>query len=312
MSTDRDETDTAAATRPVSHETLLDQIQDGVYFVDQNHLITYWNMGAERITGRSRDEVLGTLYTAGFLGHVDKDGASVFGEDSPIALSIDKGVSFEKELYLLHKNGKNVPVFSRISPIVNSMGENIGALEVFSDNRSRIQAMRRIEELEEMALLCPLTEVGNRRYAEISLRHAFEELRRYQWKFGVLFADIDKFKAVNDAHGHAVGDEILRMVAHGLRDCLRTFDFVGRWGGEEFIVLLPNITDELLETISERCRGMIEDSAYQHDGKEIKVTISIGAVLADPEEEPRHCVDRADKLMYASKKAGRNRITLEA
>jgi diguanylate cyclase (GGDEF)-like protein len=152
--------------------------------------------------------------------------------------------------------------------------------------------------------------MGNRRYTQMALDNAFQELRRYDWGFGVLFIDIDHFKRVNDTHGHLVGDQILVMVASALRSGLRSFDFVGRWGGEEFIVLLPNITDDVLKRVAERCQQLVRESTFHHDGKPIQVTVSMGGVLADHEETAEHCVERADRLMYQSKAAGRDRITL--
>jgi diguanylate cyclase (GGDEF)-like protein len=205
-----------------------------------------------------------------------------------------------------------VPVFARVSPIINSLGEVIGALEVFSDNTSKVVAKQRIQELEELALICPLTGVGNRRYAEMALQNAFDELQRFAWEFGVCFVDLDHFKQVNDNYGHNVGDQVLRMTALALRNGLRSFDFVGRWGGEEFMVLLPNINAEVLNKIAERCRSLIEGSEFQVDGHPVQVTASMGAVIARPEETPESLIERADRLMYASKMRGRNCITFDS
>ncbi len=294
----------------VSHELLLDHLQDGVCFVDQENIITYWNKGAERITGFLREDMIGRECETDLLGHGDREGNPVFEAQSPVMRCLGDGSTFEEEVFIQHAEGHRVPVFSRVSPILNSRDEVIGALEVFSDNTSRLQALSRIEELEQLALLCPLTGMGNRRYTQMALDNAFQELRRYGWGFGVLFIDIDHFKQVNDTYGHGVGDEILIMVASALRSGLRSFDFVGRWGGEEFIVLLPNITDDVLKRVAERCQVLVRDATYQHEGKTIQVTVSMGGVLADPEETVEQCVDRADRLMYESKAAGRDRITL--
>lgn len=295
----------------IAYENLLDQLNDGVFFVDVNHHITYWNRGAERITGYTRDEVAGMPCSASFLGHLDRAGAPVFGDQPPTVLCLKDGTMRENDLYLKHKNGPLVPVLTRISPIVNTLDEVIGAMEVFTDNTSKILAMRRIEELEEIALVCPVTHVGNRRYAEMALANAFEELRRYEWVFGVLFVDVDHFKRVNDKHGHSVGDEVLRMVAMALKSSLRTFDFVGRWGGEEFVIILPNINDEVLLRVAERCRAIVEESRYLHEGKEVQVTVSIGAALAKGDETPAELLERVDQLMYRGKEAGRNQVCAE-
>ena len=299
------------ATDNINYETLLDHLPDGVYFVDRNRLITYWNSGAERITGHMREDMIGTVCTADFLGHLDEQQQPVFGGKAPVALTIEDGKTREHELFLRHRDGRLVPVLSRVSAIENSLGEAIGALEVFSDNSSRIQAQQRIEELEEIALICPLTGAGNRRHSEMALRDAAEELKRYGWGFGLLFVDIDHFKQINDTHGHDVGDGDLRMVVDVLKSGLRSFDFIGRWGGEEFIVILPNITDEILEMIAERCRRMVEEARYQHEGKAINVTVSVGGVLGQADDAPQDLVARADRLMYQSKEGGRNRVTVE-
>lgn len=299
------------ASEHISSETLLDHLPDGVCLVDSSKHIVFWNRGAERITGHARDAVQGTPCTRNILGHTDDQGQPAFNGRHPALLCMEDEQTRENELFLRHRDGGLVPVYTRISAIRNSVGEVIGALEVFSDATPQVTTRKRIQELEELALLCPLTGVGNRRYAQMALNNAFEELRRYGWSFGLLFVDLDEFKHVNDTYGHAVGDEVLQMVAHGLRASLRSFDFVGRWGGEEFLVILPNINDEVLRSVAERCRSVVADSAYQTEGKAIQVTVSIGAVLADPKETPDACVARADQLMYASKSAGRDRVTLD-
>ncbi|MBI2434589.1 MAG: GGDEF domain-containing protein [Candidatus Hydrogenedentes bacterium] len=87
---------------------------------------------------------------------------------------------------------------------------------------------------------------------------------------------------------------------------------MGRWGGEEFMVILPNITDDILATVAERCRQAVEDACYQSEGREIRVTVSVGAVIASPNESADECLDRADRLMYRSKANGRNRVTYDS
>ena len=288
----------------ISHELVLDQLHDGVYFVDEDGRITFWNRGAERITGYTREEMIGRTSSPALLGHTDEEGLSVSGDQTPVLLALEDGEIREQELYLRHKTGDLVPVMIRVSPIHNSLGETIGGLEVFSDNSSRMLAKRRIEELEAIALICPLTGVGNRRYAQLSLQDAVEEYQRYGRAFGVLFADIDLFKQVNDNHGHSVGDAVLSMTAQALKQSVRSIDFVGRWGGEEFVLILPNVNDERLATVAERCRSNVENSVCQQNGKAIQVTISIGAILAIQGESAEECLERADKLMYTSKANG--------
>ena len=108
-----------------------------------------------------------------------------------------------------------------------------------------------------------------------------------------------------------MGDDILRMSAQALRSALRSFDFVGRWGGEEFVVILPNMTEELLLLVGERCRRVIEESVYQTEGRRVQVTASIGCTMARDDDTLDSAIERGDRLMYESKQAGRNRCTFE-
>ena len=162
-----------------------------------------------------------------------------------------------------------------------------------------------------MALLDPLTGMGNRRFVEIGLNSRLNELQRYGWKFGLLFIDIDHFKKVNDLYGHETGDMVLKMVAGTLVHNARSFDLIGRWGGEEFVAIIANVTGEELLRIARKYRALVGESNVLAGKDRISVTISIGATLARPDDSPETLLNRADQLMYQSKLSGRNRVTME-
>lgn len=290
---------------------ILDILFDGVYFVDRDRKITYWSKGAERITGYRSTEVLGRRCRDGVVMHVDGHGTAACDGTCPVARTIRDGDEREADLYLLHKDGHRVPVSVRVAPIRSPEGDIIGAVEVFSDISGR-GAVRLIRELRAMALLDPLTELGNRRYLEVQLGARMKELDRYGWPFGLLFVDIDLFKNINDTYGHDVGDRVLRMVGGTLRNSIRTFDFVGRWGGEEFLAIIVNVDADRLYSIADKLRSLVERSLFLEGGDEIRVTVSVGATLARPDDTAETVVRRADHLMYRSKRAGRNRVTIEA
>jgi diguanylate cyclase (GGDEF)-like protein len=188
----------------------------------------------------------------------------------------------------------------------------VGAVELFRDCSEKISAMRKIEDLEELALHCPLTRVANRAYSQQMLENTFNEFLRYAWPFGVIFIDIDHFKSVNDTHGHETGDIVLKAVASTIMNALRSFDFVGRWGGEEFLVITPNVDRQALAEVSERLRVLVANSYVLAKDRRISVTVSIGATVACPVDTPKSLVERADRLMYRSKAEGRNKVTLDA
>ncbi len=294
------------------YERLLDGISDGVYFMDRDRIIRYWNHAAERITGFKKDEVIGKACRDNVLMHVDDAGTSLcLAELCPALASIMDGQEREAEVYLHHKEGYRLPVIARISPIRDDSGNITGAVEVFSDNRRIHEMTHRIKELERLALIDPLTRIGNRRYGEIHLENGFSHLNRYGWPFGVLFMDVDHFKRVNDSHGHETGDKVLQMVAGTLLHNLRTSDVASRWGGEEFLTVVPHVGRNEIGIIGKKILSLIEQSSLDTPDGPLRVTVSIGAALARQDESLESLVDRADHLMYQSKRKGRNTVTAE-
>ena len=294
------------------YERLLDGISDGVYFMDRDRIIRYWNHAAERITGFKKDEVIGKACRDNVLMHVDDAGTSLcLAELCPALASIMDGQEREAEVYLHHKEGYRLPVIARISPIRDDSGNITGAVEVFSDNRRIHEMTHRIKELERLALIDPLTRIGNRRYGEIHLENGFNHLNRYGWPFGVLFMDVDHFKRVNDSHGHETGDKVLQMVAGTLLHNLRTSDVASRWGGEEFLTVVPHVGRNEIGIIGKKILSLIEQSSLDTPDGPLRVTVSIGAALARQDESLESLVDRADHLMYQSKRKGRNTVTAE-
>jgi diguanylate cyclase (GGDEF)-like protein len=114
---------------------------------------------------------------------------------------------------------------------------------------------------------------------------------------------------VNDTYGHAIGDEALKMIARTLLFSSRSTDMVGRWGGEEFIAVISNTNDQRLQEIAERYRSLVEHSTLPMGDKGLKITISVGATIARPDESSESVIKRADTLLYRSKEEGRNRVT---
>jgi diguanylate cyclase (GGDEF)-like protein len=124
-----------------------------------------------------------------------------------------------------------------------------------------------------------------------------------------MLADLDAFKNINDTYGHAAGDVALLTVARTLSNCLRASDAVGRWGGDEFLAILPGITREALAEASEKIRKLVAKSTVAVDGTQISVTISLGVAMVAPGDSPQSLLKRADQHLYTSKQSGRNRVS---
>jgi diguanylate cyclase (GGDEF)-like protein/PAS domain S-box-containing protein len=290
------------------YRNLIENLGEGIYFVDRERRITFWNKAAEKITGFDKKEVVGRRCMDQVLTHVDASGRCLCVDSCPLSETIADGKERESEVYLHHREGHRVPVRIRTTPISDEAGRVIGAVELFTDNSKSIGLEGRLEELERLALLDPLTHLPNRRYVESHLQARFAELRRNDWPFGVLYIDIDHFKSVNDRHGHETGDKVLRLVARTLDANSRPFDIVGRWGGEEFITVVANSADVLrLSQVGERLRAMVAQSSLrEHPG--LRVTVSAGAALANPDDTIETLLRRADEKLYRAKISGRNRV----
>ena len=293
----------------ITGEKLLDCLFDGVYFVDLNRRITFWNSAAERITGYSRADVIGNCCADNLLRHIDGKGCELCLEGCPLSETIFDGKTREASIYLHHALGHRVPVSVRTSPVRNDNGEIIGAVEIFSDNSTSLQIMHEYEQLKQAVYLDALTGVGNRRYGEMILSTRMFDLHTHAIPFGVLFVDIDHFKRFNDNYGHKTGDDALVMAAKSISFSLRKMDAVARWGGEEFVVILPGATWVIVKSVSERIRVLIENSFIMVGEDKLHVTVSIGATMSRADDTVEAIVSRADMLMYSSKSRGRNRVT---
>ncbi len=175
------------------------------------------------------------------------------------------------------------------------------------------------ERLKQVGLTDPLTGVFNRRYFESRCQEEVAHVRRRKSPLSCMFLDIDKFKRINDTHGHAAGDKVLCMVAKLIKSGLRGNDVMARFGGEEFVVLLPQTRLQTACEIAERIRATIEAQSYPVSAKEnLAVTISIGVAQAQDilEEEDmaaaRKLLAAADDAVYQAKKSGRNKVVSEA
>lgn len=292
------------------YQDLIDNLYDGVYFVDRDRVITYWNKGAEELTGYSSSNTLGKSCHDSFLAHVNERGENLCLTGCPLMDAIENGNITEAEIYLHHRDGHRVPVTVKVFPLFDESGEISGAVEIFSDISSHIANKRRIDELQQLALLDPLTRIGNRRYLEMTLEAKLAESVRYNNQIAVFFIDIDNFKQVNDKYGHDVGDETLRVTAKTLGAVIRPMDTLGRWGGEEFVAAASNINREAVQVIAERFRSLIEGSSFRAGDENLRFTITIGATIARQSDDLASVIKRADELMYEGKKKGKNRVII--
>ncbi|MES2584988.1 MAG: diguanylate cyclase [Pseudomonadota bacterium] len=163
-------------------------------------------------------------------------------------------------------------------------------------------------QLKQLAEVDALTGLANRRHFSVESRHALEYEQRYGMGLSLLLFDLDYFKRVNDQHGHNIGDDVLRAMAQRMQECFRKSDIPGRWGGEEFIALLPHTTMETAIQVAERLRLRVADTHVPTPQGTIQVTLSGGCAQWRAGDTLESLVERADTALYRAKKNGRNRI----
>jgi diguanylate cyclase (GGDEF)-like protein/PAS domain S-box-containing protein len=290
---------------------LLESIQHGVYFVSRECRITYWNKAAEEITGFISEEVVGSFCSDNILVHVDRDGRNLCTGYCPLAAAMNESAPDEMVVYLRHKDGHRLPVRVQAIPLRSTEGEIVGAAEFFSDVTSTSAMEMRMAELEELALIDPLSRLANRHRIESELEARFNEKNRYGLAFGLLFMDIDKFKQFNDNYGHQTGDKMIRTIAATITSISRPFDLLGRWGGDEILAIIRNVNLDLLVDIGERYRKLINHSCVRLEDVILCPTVSIGATLARKEDTPEVLIARADEMMFKSKKYGGDHLTFD-
>lgn len=299
---------------PVNFEKLFvpvtDSMSDGMYIVDRHRSIRFWNKSAEMITGYKAEEVVGRFCHDNLLMHITRDGVNRCQAGCPLQATVCDGKHRQLEVLLRHKDGGRIPVLVNTFPVRDG-DETIGAMEFFSPMSPKVYDDKLFSSLSEAAMYDGLTSLPNRQYLSVSISSRLLDLVRFRRGFCVAFGDIDHFSQVNNTYGHSAGDQVLIATADNVRAILRSDDLWGRWGGEEFVGIFPAKNCAEAALIGEKIRQAVENVHVEHEGRRIPVSISVGVTMAKPEDDPERVVARADLLMYESKNAGRNRVTVK-
>jgi len=216
---------------------------------------------------------------------------------------------------------RNIPVIflSAADDITEKVkGLDLGAVDYVTkpfdifELRARVRAALRTKRLQDLLLMYgevdSLTEVYNRRVLMERLQQEWDRTRRYSTVFSFIMIDIDRFKLVNDTHGHPKGDEVLEKVAYILRHSIRSGDIVGRYGGEEFAIIMVNSAVSNAAAAADRYRQKIESTSFSSKKGSFSVTASFGVADSASVKSVNQLISSADSAMYRAKESGRNRV----
>lgn len=312
-------------------ETRLRQIVNGssvaTFVIDENHTVTHWNRACEVVTGTAAADIIGTrdqwraFYPAKrpVLADLVLDG-SIEGEierfyQGKFRRSELIDGAYEAEDYFPNFGEGGRWLYFTAAPLRDSAGRCIGAIETLQDFTERRRAEAALRESEERYRMLSITDS---RTDLFNSRHLYERLEaeigravRYGNALTLLMLDVDNFKRFNDAYGHLAGDAVLVALADTIRANLRRSDSAFRFGGEEFVVLLPETGLDQAQLVAERIRSRFAEFTHiPKPGVAVLVTVSIGVVGYRTDESGNDCISRADQAMYTAKQNGKNCVVV--
>ena len=284
-------------------EVTLRAIGDGVITIDTAGLVTYINPTGESMTGWSYKEARGQPVEAVYRSF-DATTAEPAPNPATAVLRDARPSSFALNKTLVHKDGGEAAIEDSAATIRDASGDVTGAVLIFHDvTEARAMAMR----MTHLAHHDQLTNLPNRVLLRDRIQQAIAQAKRHRNQVALLYIDLDGFKHVNDSLGHPVGDKLLRLVAERLTTCVRSTDTVCRQGGDEFVILLPEIDQPA--SAGQIAEKLVNAGAalYRIDGHELHVSFSIGiAVFPDNGSDVDVLMRNADIAMYHAKESGRN------
>lgn len=248
-----------------------------------------------KISGYTKEELIGKNHN--IVRHPDMP--SLLYEE--MWSTLKKGISWYGEIKNRRKDGSTYWMETIIEPRYNEEYYLVGYTAIRHD----ITDKKRVEEL---SITDRLTGLYNRLKLDELFAYYLSIAKRHQTPLSILLLDIDKFKSVNDTYGHPVGDSVLQEIAKLLKANVRLEDAVGRWGGEEFLILLPSSNAEAARLLAEKLRGVIEAEDFVHVGNR---TASFGVATYHVNDDEKSMVARADEALYLAKENGRNRVEVE-
>lgn len=278
---------------------IVESSDDAIISKTLEGIVTSWNKAAEKIFGYTAEEMVGQPMLKIFPpDRVD--------EEMHILSKLRSGEKVDHfQTIRLHKSGRQIHISVTVSPIYNTEGEIIGASKIAKDITEKLNTEKLVWR---QANYDALTNLPNRRLLMDRLAMEVSKAHREMHGLTIMFIDLDHFKEVNDSLGHNIGDELLQKVSHRIRDCFRQSDMLARFGGDEFVALMPCLNQRKdIDTVCSKLLKVLSDPFTLEDANTVYVSASIGiAVYPMDGESDQELIKHADQAMYEAKRKGRN------
>lgn len=296
---------------------LLQTLDNGLVLLDADYNVQMWNSFMENHSGiaisHARGQSLFKLFPDLPKTWLKRKIDSVFSlqsrafctwEEHPRLFNFKSTRPLTGHSALMYQNITLIPL-SGLNGAITSVCLLIYDVTEIATRKKQLESANRI--LEKLSRTDKLTALHNRGYWEECLEQEFKRCYRNKRPAALILFDIDHFKALNDCHGHSAGDEVLRAVAREIRQVQRSTDISGRYGGEEFGLVLPETTQAQALLVAERLREAIASTVVDWEGTPLQVTISLGvAEFSDTLDDYRAWLELSDKALYQAKEDGRN------
>jgi len=303
------------------HMDILQNIDVGLVVMNADYKVEIWNSFMQNHSGKMPEHVLGKS-----IFQVFPELSEQWFKHKANAVFVLQNATFttwEQRPYLfkfphyrpITGSAEHMYQNSTIIPLPNTKGvvSHICLIiyDVTDSAVNKLAQQQANKQLQSFSRVDHLTGLFNRGYWESRLIDEHKRFDRYQQPSSLIMLDIDHFKKINDQYGHTVGDEAIRQVSKAIRDQARDLDIAGRYGGEEFAIILTNTNSDGAYVFSERLRTTIENMTVYSEGHDVKFTISAGiAELDETIRNHSNWIEKADHALYSSKENGRNRTTL--
>ena len=288
-------------------QQLIENLHDGVVYVDSQLRIFHWNSGAERMTGIDGTAAESRLWTPALLELRSEKGSLISETDCAVAEAVRTGTPSLERLSISGRDGSDVTVDLNVLPIFGDDGTTHGATVLLHDVSSETTLEERCQDLQTRVTEDPLTKIANR--AEFDRVHAAFITEHIESKVpcSLIICDIDQFKRINDNFGHQAGDDAIVSCVNVLKSQCRSGDLVARYGGEEFVVLCADCSNAAAARRAEQMRLALAETEQATLGNE-RITASFGVTELQPGDSAETMLRRADRALLQAKDTGRNQV----
>lgn len=275
--------------------TILKELDEGVYFMDPNRTITFWNQGAERITGYSAAEVVGRNCRDNVLVHVNEQGVMLCDTMCPAHLAMLNGQPQSSDVYLHHKSGHRVPVRARIYPFIDENNRVVGAFEVFANKDVATVEKARLQQFIELALVDSETGLFNKRYFDIRINSILKKIEFTEEKIGFIAVYVERLFDMKKRYGAELVRHFFRMTAETIKSSLDNPNAnLFFWGDGRILVLVPLSKTSIMNGYKTSIEQMVRESFMMVETARLAPTIKLAWMemgAGSAVEEILHAID---------------------